>query len=452
MKTVERNLCTELITLSREVANSTATNCQCFARICLLDWLAVSIAGTNSPIVGQLLADSKSRPAHGRFQLVGRSEKLGLFDSILVNGTAGHVLDYDDGLPPMGGHPGAVIFPALIALTEDTGATWERFHRAVVTGYEVAGRIGLMMGPDHYERGFHSTSTIGAIASAAACSSFMSLSDDQALAAYGLAGTRSGGLKASFGTDAKPLHAGWAALTGLTAAKWASLGITASHDILGHDQGWGHAGTDVFNPGSGLKQFENPLINETKFKHFAACGVTHGAIRAALRISENKDRGEINSINIEVAAAAAKICNQPKPRNGAELKFSIPGVVAMSLLGIDPADHSAYSETVCRQREFRQLLSKIEVVFVEGRPIGPTRMSVRYSSGEHIVVEEQGSQADDCITSAAAVTKKFRSLVTQTLGKRRAKSMAASILDASAPDIAKLLRQTTPMRAGTLPT
>lgn len=57
--------------------------------------------------------------------------------------------------------------------------------------------------------------------------------------ARGLAGTRAAGLKASFGSDAKPLHAGWASLVALTSLQWAGRGMTGAGDILDGPQGIG---------------------------------------------------------------------------------------------------------------------------------------------------------------------------------------------------------------------
>ena len=62
-----------------------------------------------------------------------------------------------------------------------------------------------------------------------------------ALSALGLAGTRAAGLKASFGTDGKPLHAGWASLIGLTAAIWAGQGMVGHPGILEAGGGFGPA-------------------------------------------------------------------------------------------------------------------------------------------------------------------------------------------------------------------
>jgi len=73
----------------------------------------------------------------------------------LLFGYAGHALDFDDFHADFRGHPSTVILPALFALTNETTSTAEQFLDAYVIGVEVAGRLGLAAGQQHYTQGFH---------------------------------------------------------------------------------------------------------------------------------------------------------------------------------------------------------------------------------------------------------------------------------------------------------
>src|SRR5207302_9836894 len=64
------------------------------------------------------------------------------------------------------------------------------------------------------------------------------LDAERALHAVGGAATQTGGLTASFGTMAKPFHAGKAAMDGVVAAQLAAAGFAAA--------------TGLFEPGGGL--------------------------------------------------------------------------------------------------------------------------------------------------------------------------------------------------------
>ena len=94
----------------------------------------------------------------------------------LANGTAAHALDYDDMCFVSLAHPSAPLVPAVLAAAEA-----ERRSRAApsldayVVGFEIEARLGRLMNPRHYQRGWHCTSTLGTIGAAAAVSRLLGL-------------------------------------------------------------------------------------------------------------------------------------------------------------------------------------------------------------------------------------------------------------------------------------
>ena len=429
------NVTARLLKIAGQVANNADDGALLMARTCLLDWLGVTIAGAREPVVERLVACAEP-PARGRgHRLIGRRERLGRDDALLVNGTAGHALDYDDGMAEMSGHPGVAIFPALVAAAEEAGderAGWDHFLRAAVLGYEVAGRVGLMMAPDHYARGHHATGTIGAVAAAAASAHLLGLDPKQSATALALAATRAGGLKAMFGSDGKPLHAGWAGVVGMSAARWARSGMTGADDILGHSQGFGSAESESFEATKGLDEQVQPLILGTMFKHHAACGVTHPAIRAAQVLRDRCGNRGIAVVTITVSAKANDICNLSAPDDGLALKFSIAGVVAMALLGIDTADPGAYDAETCARTDMLDLLGRITVQLEPSRPIGPTAVMVTYGDGRTEAHEDRGTEPADPMLSAEATSAKFSALAVPRLGRRTAARIARAVMTGAA--------------------
>ena len=137
-------------------------------------------------------------------------------------GYCGHALDFDDFHPDFRGHPGTVILPTLLALGTQTPL---HLLDAFVVGVEMAGRLGLAVGGGHYVQGFHNTSTLGVIAAAAAGARLVGATQEQTAAALAIAATQSSGLRVQFGSDIKPLHAGFAARAAVTAVQ------LAQHDI-----------------------------------------------------------------------------------------------------------------------------------------------------------------------------------------------------------------------------
>lgn len=202
------------------------------ARLALLDFLACALAGSADPSVG-LLRRTLGAGASGRAAVIGSAEPADPFLAALLNGHAGHVLDYDDVHASVRGHPTTVIVPALLAaLDPEAPPTAEAFLAAYIVGLETMAHLGRAIGTAHYERGFHATATLGPLGAAAAIAHLRGFAPETIAVALGLGATQSAGLRLQFGFDAKPLHAGLAARAGLTAAGLAEAGLSGAPACL----------------------------------------------------------------------------------------------------------------------------------------------------------------------------------------------------------------------------
>ncbi len=400
------------------------------ARLCLLDWLGVTIAGSQEPVVAILAADaSPDHSARGQ-RLIGRQELTDLRDAALINGAAGHALDYDDGMPMMMGHPSVAILPALFALAGDREINGCRLLRSIVAGAEAAGRIGMMIGADHYARGFHSTGTIGALAGALAAAYLINLPSDKAVHALGLAGTRAAGLRASFGSDAKPLHAGWAAQIALTSVLWAANGMTGADDILGCPKGLAHTLSNDADPARCLEQTDTAFVETITFKAHAACAVTHPAIDTVAELMRINHfiASDISAVFIRIAPEADSICNIAAPNSGLELKFSIRAVVAMTLLGIDTASPASYSDLLASDAVLKTLIARTNVTLSPDFDLGSTALAIHLEDGR--VLERVGGF--DFVSDTEQLTQmlidKFLSLAMPFIGEAAAQQCLAQIM------------------------
>ena len=204
---------------------------------CLLDWFAVTVPGAQEDLTDILVREAMDDGATGASSLVGRRENVLPSTAALINGSASHALDYDDVNFAMGGHPTVTVVPALLALGEQMKASGKLFVESFIAGYETSGRVGSLVSPNHYLRGFHVTGTVGSFSAAAAAGRMLGLGAQQLAVAFGIAATQAAGLKSNFGTMCKPLHAGTASEHGLRAARLAAKGFTARGDSLECDQG-----------------------------------------------------------------------------------------------------------------------------------------------------------------------------------------------------------------------
>ena len=100
----------------------------------------------------------------------GSQLKINVENAAMINGTASHVLDFDDAAPSVIIHPSAPILAAVIPLSEKIGSSGKEVITAYAIGTEVMIRLGQLVDLKHYQLGWHSTATLGTIGAAAACS------------------------------------------------------------------------------------------------------------------------------------------------------------------------------------------------------------------------------------------------------------------------------------------
>src|SRR6185436_16760585 len=172
-----------------------------------------------------------------RCRIIGTAAATSASWASLANGTAAHALDYDDMCFVSLAHPSAPLVATALAAGELARAPGTALLDAWVVGFEIEAVLGRAMNPRHYTQGWHCTSTIGTIGAAAAAARVLGLDQVATARCLAIAASAASGLKENFGTDTKPLHAGFAARNGMVAALLARSGVTASSRAIEGPQG-----------------------------------------------------------------------------------------------------------------------------------------------------------------------------------------------------------------------
>jgi 2-methylcitrate dehydratase PrpD len=135
-------------------------------------------------------------------------------------------------------HIGTIISTTSVALAEKLGLGGRQVLRAMVLGYEVAGRIDEALTPGRMQRGFHgSVSTV--FGGAVAAGTLLSLDQERMTHAIALAATSIGGIAISADTSwAREYHAGLSAMLGINAALAAQRGFRAEPAVLDAPRGF----------------------------------------------------------------------------------------------------------------------------------------------------------------------------------------------------------------------
>jgi 2-methylcitrate dehydratase PrpD len=353
-----------------------------------IDAVATMIAGRNEPVVGivqQFVAARRS--AAGEARVLFGTERASAADAALINATAAHALDYDD--VALGGHPSAVLVPAVLAEGEHLGASGADALRAYLVGYEVWAEL-LSREPDAYHlKGWHPTAVMGTVGAAAAVAHLHQLSPANCRNALAVAASMASGLVANFGTMTKPLHAGRAAACAIEAVRLAAMGLTAAPDAFEHQAGFlaalspkGRAERERAT--SGLGRQLRILDAGLSIKKYPMCYSAHRAIDAVLDLARAHDLKPQDVVHIDatIGEAQASMLRNHAPATGLEAKFSLEFAIASALVA-RKVGLAQLTDKFVAQAPLRALMGKVSIATVDTHcPIEPV-----FALNDRVVLE-----------------------------------------------------------------
>lgn len=389
------------------------------AKVCLLDLVGASIAGAGAK-GARILSDFCAREMKGMGEatVIGTKRKVSCVAAALVNGFIANALDIDDGYRKIKGHPGAAVFPAVLALSEKIGARGKEFLEALIVGYEIGIRAGVIL---HGHYGFyHGSGSWGAIASAAAGSRLLRLSGEQTKNALGIAEAYAP-LIPEIRAVEHPAMApkdgiNWGAMVGTSATFLAQEGYTGTPSLLSD----GKRNVDVFTLGKTYRMMA------LYFKRYPCCRWAHPAIDGILAImtKERLDYQEISSITVRSFSEVLSLFSTPPTSmENAEYNLCYPVAVAVIYGEFAP---KYLQEKYFQDREIIQLMKKMRVIKdpaiqkqFPARCLGEvevlTKRGRRYHSG---VIAAKGDY--DYPISEEALEEKFLLMTREQLGEKRA--------------------------------
>ena len=368
----------------------------------LIDTLACMIAGAPQSAIQRLYA-LVSNWGEGGVTIIGYSKSLSPPWAALLNGASAHVLDYDDNFDPAKAHASAVLVPALLAVGEEQGRTIGELLDAYIVGLQVMGHVGQAVNPFHRNRGWHATATMGAIGVAAGVARLLRLEPDQTAHAISMATSRAGGFMSQFGTDTKPLHAGFAASGGVQSALMAQAGLTAGFNTLDGDHGLRklmvgpdvedraremmgrdeHGQSTSFLPGR-IADPLHILAYGLKVKRFPNCGSVHRALDGTLELLEahKLQGGDVDHILVRAPGSHLRNLQYENPQTPSEARFSLEYNLAVALhqgqVGLADFTPEAIARPEIRAsfaKVVKEPVEKLESEF-------PTQVLIRTTAGD----------------------------------------------------------------------
>ena len=192
-----------------------SSNILSIAKRCVIDGIGVILAGSTEPSARIVLDYVLSVEGKKECTILGKGKtKAPAHLAALVNGTAGHAMDWDDTALSNNPDRAVLLHPTMpplvagLAVGEKLERSGRDFLTAFLVGFEVECKIAEAIYPDHWMRGFHSSNTCGIFGAATAAAKLTGLSMEQVRSAIGVAASMASGLIVNLGTMAKPLHMG----------------------------------------------------------------------------------------------------------------------------------------------------------------------------------------------------------------------------------------------------
>jgi 2-methylcitrate dehydratase PrpD len=427
--------------LPREVVERT--------RLVLADSIGAIAAGAQEPemqaFTAKLLEIGGSGGALA--PVIGAHRRAPAPTAALLNGTAGTMLELDEGNQFARGHPGIHVVPAALIAGEMRGSSGADVSLAIALGYEIGARVGIA---SKLRVTMHPHGTWGTIGAAVAVAKLYDADADamaetiNVASTLGLATSRRTMLE---GGTVRNSFAGFSNQLGLLAWQLAASGFTGEADGVGTI--YGTVIADDFRPEIMTDALGRRWeIARNYFKRHACCRYNHGALDALERIVAQQPGGRldpaaIDRIDIDTYVWAAQLSDQA-PHNMLAAKFSLPFSIATYIVN-GGATVEAFRAVARENPVTAALAQRVFVREDKGLTsmlpgLRPARVAIHLKDGSVLKGESLTNRGDtEDPYTPDEVMEKFREIASPVWGASHAAAvLTASLSVDAAPDIRAL--------------
>ena len=308
------------------------------AKRSLMNYFAVAFAAGKDETISKAIAVLTRFSANHDAAILGRNLNTDMLNAAALNAMAANVFDFDDTHIPTIIHPTAPVAAAIFALSQTQKVSGKDFLHALILGMEIECRIGNVISPAHYSRGWHITSTCGVFGSALAAGKLLKLTAQQLNWALGSASAQASGLVETLGTMSKSMSVGNAARNGLLSAILAADDFSGPEFPLDGERGF----LKVFGENPRLEDLVEglgaqwELLNNT-YKPYPCGVVLNPVIQACLGLHDLFNSLGANAQTLEYIELTGnpllrQRTDRPNIRTGRESQVSAQHAVGVCLL------------------------------------------------------------------------------------------------------------------------
>lgn len=411
----------------------------------IMNWLGCAIGAARHEAADAALSAVQFLQPAPQAAIFGRPERVDIGNAALINGITSHTFDFDDTHLKTIIHPAGPVCSAVFALAEHTGASGRQIVDAVVLGIDVSCRIGNMIYPQHYDRGWHITGSTGTLGAAAACARLLGLDVEQTTMALGIAASQPVGLRDQFGTMTKPFHPGGAAKAGLMSALLAREGFTASPRAIEAPRGFAQVTSTKHDwneiTGELGQRFE---IAYNAYKPFACGIVIHPSIDASVQLREQGVTPDnLEQLKLRVHSLVLELTGKKEPADGLQGKFSVYHGCAVGLL-FGRASESEYADDIVTREDVVAARRKVLAVVDDSIDEAAVHATAILKDGRQIqVVVEHALGSLQRPMTDQDLEAKFSNMSNPLLGESRTRALLDACWKlASAPSLKELVALT----------
>ena len=312
------------------------------AKTLILDVIACIVGASREQQAQTLVDVVKEEGGNPHSSVFAQGFKTSATNAALLNGTMGHIFDFDDSHPKGNMHSSVAVFPAVFARGEQRKSTGKELLRAFILGSEVMIRVAESFLGRSTNQGFHPTGTCGVFGAAAGCSALLGSDATQTAYALGIAGSFAAGVMKwrREGSWQKPLQPGHAGMNGIVSASLGNRNFLGARSIFEEPDGvikmFSHQDTyDVVPITGGLgKKWE---MMDVSIKVHACCRFSATSVDCALDLYRQGVRAkDVKHLLVKAnKTTITGLCYPPelkrRPTTHVDAQFSLPYGVAVAL-------------------------------------------------------------------------------------------------------------------------
>lgn len=413
-------------------------------RLHILDTLASAVAcrDLEPSVLARRFALAHSGDARrSAVTILATRQRAAIVDAVFASAMTAHGAEINDFIPSALVQPGPAVVSAALGLAEQRRLSGAAVLKAVIAGYELAGRIPKALGLRNLSRsGLANHGIAPTFGVAAAAASLIGLPANRIGGVLTYASQQASGswqwmldvehVEKSF------VFAGMGARTGLQAALFVEHGFRGVRDNL--DQSTGFMNQGMFaGPDSDLnrryliedlgRRWEMPL---TAYKRYPTGGPTQPAVEGLLKLLPELDKARVASVRIEMPGRWQAF------RDAAMPALNLRYLTAIILIDRRLDFVSAQSlERMRNDREVHALMARVDVVHDAKQEAGPGQE--RTESARVVVADRDGRRHEAYVPyvlgfpshpmSRAHVEAKALELMAPRLGASRARAVIARV-------------------------